>query len=152
MKWRIWSIAFNDMWVVFNSHEAFGSGIKLSVLLAGRTGTQVADQKLKSSMASLSFPVIKQILQAARQGRISIVEIPISGLNQVSTLLGDLQNLKDLGVSFTPIEFPCTHNYTDNLHRVNSHNPLACSSHPIFLVSQHNRLPRSPPRGNTVRS
>jgi tetratricopeptide (TPR) repeat protein len=74
-------------------------GLKLALALAGRGKPRSPDEKLRAAMFELSTTITKQILKTVRSSNISITEVPIDQLNQVSGLLGDQQNLDDLEVS-----------------------------------------------------
>jgi hypothetical protein len=83
----------------YNDLEKIGLGLKLALVLAGRDKARIEDQKLRSSMFGLSTTIMKQILVLARSSKLTIAEIPINQLNEVSGLLGEQQNLEDLEVT-----------------------------------------------------
>lgn len=81
----------------YSTNEVIGHALKLSLVLAGRAGApQVSDQKIRASNLQLSGSILKQIVAAARSGKIALTSFPLMELNEVSGLLGESQNLEDL--------------------------------------------------------
>jgi tetratricopeptide (TPR) repeat protein len=73
-------------------------GFKLALILAGRGKPKSPDQKLRSVMLELSSTITKQILKTVRAAQLSVTDIPIILLNEISGLLGEQDNLDDLEV------------------------------------------------------
>lgn len=71
-------------------------GVQLALVIAGRGKFKISDAKIRANLLELSSVITKQVLKTARSTNVSIIEIPISQLNDVTGLLGDHGNLDDL--------------------------------------------------------
>lgn len=95
----------NCIWQFTQSHHGFhdqeniSTGFKLALYLANRGAKKCPDQKIQQQMLGLSRTFLKEILEASRQIKVDFTKTPITQLNELVTLLGEVQDFADLEVS-----------------------------------------------------
>lgn len=87
----------------YSDQDNINTGFKLALYLAGRNAKKPSDQKLRQHMLGLSRSFLEEILEASRQIKVDFTKTTITELNELVSLMGEVQDFKNLEVRYSVI-------------------------------------------------